>query len=84
MDQITKIISDNLTLLVTIGLLFTIFFIFMSVRNKRVDMEQRIERITRQQGKSLKSNAEDVSVRRKSAPQRHAPARQLSTRAAAA
>lgn len=64
MDDIIQILLDNLTTLVTIGLVFTILAILLSVRSKRIDMEKRIERIKHRGGTEKKRTKEDVSLRR--------------------
>jgi tight adherence protein B len=65
MDSIIPLFLDNLTLLVTIVLLFTLLSVWMSVRGKRIDMEKRIERITHRGETKTKRSTEDVSLRRK-------------------
>lgn len=69
MDRIATLILDNLTLLISIILLFVILAVYSSVRSRRVDMEQRVDRIKRRGSrKAARSReGEDVSVRRKRA-----------------
>ncbi len=68
MDSVIKIILDNLTMLLTLGTLFVILYIFMSVRKKRVELEQRIQRIVRRRlGPNASRAGADVSVRRQRA-----------------
>lgn len=65
MDIIIQLILDNLTLLLTLILLAVIIVFYNSVRNRRVEMEQRVDRIRQRGSQKVKRASEDVSVRRK-------------------
>lgn len=65
MDSIITIIMDNLTLLITMVMLAVILAVFLSVREKRVEMERRIQRVTQRRGAATGRVASDMSVRRK-------------------